>query len=159
MIHDKLPTATLANPVHLFALGWGAGLSPYAPGTCATLLAIPLYLLVADLPLWIYLLNTVLLFAVGVWLCHVTARDLNKHDHPAIVWDEIVGYLITMTAAPRGWLWIALGFGLFRLFDIWKPWPIRRIDRSVDGGLGIMLDDGLAGIYAFIVLQAIAHVL
>jgi phosphatidylglycerophosphatase A len=95
-------------------------------------------------------------FAIGVWLCHGTARDLGLADHPGIVWDEIVGYLITMTAAPAGWTWIVLGFVLFRLFDIWKPWPISWLDRNIKGGLGIMLDDALAGTYACLVLQLIA---
>jgi phosphatidylglycerophosphatase A len=81
---------------------------------------------------------------------------MGVHDHPGIVWDEIAGYLLTMVAAPKGWLWVWLGFGLFRLFDIWKPWPIRWLDRHVQGGLGIMVDDTLAAIYALIGLQLLA---
>ena len=109
-----------------------------------------------DFPLWVYLTHAGILFALGVWLCHSTARDLGVEDHPGIVWDEIVGYLITMTAAPHGWRWILLGFVLFRLFDIWKPWPISWMDRNIKGGLGIMLDDLMAGVFACFFLHLIA---
>lgn len=144
------------NPVHFLALGFGSGCAPHAPGTFGTLAAIPLYWLVADLPLrWLVLL-TLIMFVVGVWLCDRTAHDFGVHDHPAIVWDEVVGYFITMLAAPPGWVWLVVGFLLFRLFDIWKPWPIRVVDRRVSGGFGIMFDDVLAGVYAWLVLQGIA---
>ncbi len=113
--------------------------------------------LARDLSLPRFLLLTALMFAVGVWLCDRTARDLGVHDHPSIVWDEIVGYFITMIAAPVGWLWVAIGFGLFRVFDILKPWPIRTVDRQVGGGFGIMADDVLAGIYAWLILQSLAR--
>jgi len=99
-----------------------------------------------------------ILFAAGIVICGSTAAALDVHDHPAIVWDEIVGYVLTMTAAPRGWLWILTGFVLFRLFDIVKPWPVWRVDRDVAGGLGIMLDDALAAIYGWILLHII-HIL
>ena len=144
------------NPVHFLAFGCGAGLGPRAPGTWGTLAAVPLYLLLQDLALFWYLLAVAALFALGIWLCGATARDLGVHDHPGIVWDEVVGYLVTMTAAPAGWGWILLGFAAFRLFDVWKPWPIRACDRRVGGGLGIMLDDVLAGGYAALVLQLAA---
>ena len=97
------------------------------------------------------------MFAVGVWLCQATERDLRVHDHPGIVWDEIVGYLITMFMAPTGWAWIALGFVAFRLFDIWKPFPIRALERRIRGGFGNMFDDALAGLYSLAVVQAVAH--
>ena len=96
---------------------------------------------------------------LGIWICGRAASDLGVHDHPGIVWDEIAGYLLTMTAAPAGWLWILVGFGLFRLFDIWKPWPIGWLDRRVGGGLGIMLDDLVAGVLAAACLQLIAALL
>ncbi len=144
------------NPAHLLAFGLGSGALPRAPGTWGTLAAIPLYLLLSGLPLSAYLAVTLVLALAGVWICHVTARDLGVHDHPGIVWDEIVGYLVTMIAAPAGWLWIVLGFLLFRLFDILKPWPIGPVDRRVGGGLGIMLDDLLAGVMALGVLQLLA---
>ena len=142
------PMTVLGHPVHLLSFGLGGGLSPYAPGTLGTLLAIPLYLLMAQLSLLPYLLITLVMLLAGIWMCAVTARNLGVHDHSGIVWDEVVGYLITMTLAPPGWLWVVIGFALFRLFDIWKPWPIRWADRKVHGGFGIMLDDVLAAIYA-----------
>ncbi len=143
----------LRHPVHFLSLGFGSGLFPVAPGTAGTLAAIPLYLLLARLDLSAYLAVTVLLFAVGVYLCELTSRELGGQDHPAIVWDEIVGYLITMIAAPPKIEWLVAGFLLFRLFDILKPWPIRVLDRRIKGGLGIMLDDVLAGIFAALILH------
>ncbi len=128
-----------------------------APACSAIPAAIPLYLLMQPLPLWIYLLLTVAGFALGVWVCARAARDLGVHDHPAIVWDEVVGYFVTMIAAPPGWLWIVVGFGLFRLFDILKPWPIRQADQRVGGGFGIMFDDLLAAGYAWLALQLLAY--
>ncbi len=92
-------------------------------------------------------------FVLGVYLCGRTARALGVHDHPGIVWDEVVGYLLTMAWAPSGWLWVVLGFICFRIFDILKPWPIRVLDRSVHGGFGIMIDDVLAGLGAALVVE------
>ena len=154
------PPSVWRNPIHFAAFGFGAGAIKIAPGTCGTLVAIPLYILLQDLPLLMYISITAVLFLLGMWLCQVTTRDLGVHDHEGIVWDEIVGYLITMTAAPlesaASWLWIVLGFALFRLFDIWKPWPINLLDQHVKGGFGVMIDDVMAGIYAWLVIQAIA---
>lgn len=150
-----ISASLLRDPGHLLALGFGSGLAPRAPGTAGTLVAIPLYLLCANLPQVYYLTVLVVSFVLGVFLCGRTARALGVHDHPGIVWDEVVGYLATMTFVPSGWLWVALGFVSFRLFDIWKPWPIRVLDRRVHGGLGIMLDDLLAGVAAAAVLQVV----
>ena len=155
MKKNQLPNNFWKNPIHLIACGLGSGAMPVAPGTFGTLIAVPLFLLLQPLTYELYIFITVVLFLVGIWLCHITARDLGTHDHAGIVWDEIVGFLITMIGAPIGWLWIAVGFILFRLFDILKPWPIRWIDKRVGGGFGIMLDDLLAGIYAYICLQLI----
>jgi phosphatidylglycerophosphatase A len=94
-------------------------------------------------------------FAAGVWLCDTVSRDLGVHDHGGIVWDEFVGYWITMFLAPLQWQWVLAGFALFRLFDIWKPWPIRWFDDNVRGGFGIMFDDVLAGVAAWAALYAI----
>lgn len=143
----------LRHPVHCLAFGFGSGLSPKAPGTMGTVVAIPLYLLLAQCPPMVYLGLLVVAFLLGIYLCGKTASDLGVHDHGGIVWDEFVGFWITLFMAPQGWWWIVLGFLLFRLFDIWKPWPIRLLDKSVEGGLGIMLDDVLAGIYAWGILQ------
>jgi phosphatidylglycerophosphatase A len=153
----NLRQQVLHSPVLWLAFGFGSGLSPKAPGTMGTLAAIPLYLLLAKLPLMGYALVVLGSFIVGCWLCGEAAKRLGVHDFGGIVWDEFVGYWITMFAAPAGWLWIAVGFVLFRVFDIWKPWPIRVADQQVHGGLGIMLDDVLAGIYAGLALQALAY--
>lgn len=153
----RIPGLNLANPVHLLAFGFGSGVGPKAPGTWGTLVAVPIFLLMQDLSLPVYLGLVAVITVLGIWLCDVTAKDLGVHDHPGIVWDEIAGYLITMIAAPSGWLWLVIGFVLFRLFDILKPWPIRSIDEGVDGGLGIMLDDVLAGVMAFACLQLLAY--
>ena len=104
-----------------------------------------------------YLLITTLMFLIGIWLCGETTKKLGVHDHSGIVWDEIVGYLVTMIAAPQGWLWIVTGFVLFRIFDILKPWPISIADKKISGGFGIMIDDIIAGIFAFTTLQLILH--
>ena len=146
------------DPVHLLAFGFGAGAAPLAPGTFGTLVALPLYLLLQPLALAWYLLASALVFAAGVAICGKASRDLGVHDHPGIVWDEIFGYLVTMVAAPVGWPWMLVGFALFRLFDILQPWPIGWADRRVTGGLGIMLDDLLAGAYAWFCLQGLALV-
>lgn len=141
------------NPVHLLALGLGSGASPWAPGTIGTLAALPFAWLLGQLPLLPYLAITALCFVLGIHLCDRTARDLGVHDHPSIVWDEFVGLFVTLIAVPPSWLNLLLGFVLFRIFDIFKPWPIGWLDRQVSGGLGIMLDDLVAGIYAWLLLQ------
>ena len=145
-----------AGTIYWLAIGLGSGLAPKAPGTAGTLIAVPLYLLLNGLVWWQYLAVISAGFLIGVWICATAAKQMGVHDDPAIVWDEIVGFLITMIAAPAGWIWIGIGFVLFRCFDIIKPWPIRSIDRHVGGGLGIMLDDVVAGIFALVGLQVIA---
>lgn len=156
----RISPSILANPIHFFAFGFGSGLSPVAPGTLGTLVAIPLYLVLAHYASSLVYFAIVVLFSLlGFWLCGKSAEDLGVHDHPGIVWDEIVGYLITMYLAPLSWVWVVTGFCVFRLFDILKPWPISKLDREVGGGVGIMLDDILAGIFAWIVLQFIIRVI
>jgi len=148
--------ADMKNPVHFLAFGFGSGLAPKAPGTFGTLIAMPIWYLLAQCQWPVYLAVTLAIIAVGPWICGRTADDLGVHDHSGIVWDEIAGYLITMIAAPSGWQWVVIGFVLFRFFDILKPWPIGWVDRRVHGGLGIMLDDVLAALYAWAILQAVA---
>jgi len=145
--------------VHFLSLGFGTGLAPKAPGTFGTLAGIPLYWLLQPLPLAGYLAVTLLLGLLGIWLCGHTARALGVHDHGGIVWDEIVGLLITLIAVPPDWRWLLAGFLLFRLFDILKPWPIRWLDRRVGGGFGIMIDDVLAGLFALICLHGLIWLL
>lgn len=144
--------------MHLLAFGLGSGAAPKAPGTFGTIAAIPLYLLLQPLESLHYLLVVLVMSLFGVWLCHRTAEDLGVHDHPGIVWDEWVGFLIAMWLAPSGWIWILAGFTLFRFFDIIKPWPIHLLDRHISGGWGIMVDDILAGIYAFALIQFAAYI-
>jgi phosphatidylglycerophosphatase A len=143
----------LRNPIHFLAFGCGAGAAPIAPGTVGTLVGAVIYYFLQYLPLTTYLLITLLGFFIGIWLCGKTSLDIKVHDHSGIVFDEIIGYLLTMLAAPHGLVWLVIGFLLFRFFDIVKPWPIRFVDQNVTGGLGIMLDDVLAAIYAGISLH------
>lgn len=156
--HKEVPSSIWHNPIHFLAFGFGSGAMPFAPGTFGTLVAVPMYWFLQPLSLWAYLTVVLVVTVVGVWICDVTSRDIGVHDHGGIVWDEIAGYLITMIAAPAGWQWIVLGFVLFRIFDIIKPWPIGWVDRRVHGGLGIMLDDVLAAVFAWLVLQGIVLV-
>lgn len=151
-LREPTPASVWRNPIHFLAFGFGSGAAPKAPGTFGTLAAMPFILLWQQLPPGGYSLVLVLSTLFGVWLCHRTAADLGVHDHGGIVWDEFVGVWIALWLAPVGWGWLVAGFVLFRLFDIWKPWPIGWVDRKVHGGLGIMLDDILAGFMALIVL-------
>lgn len=150
-----IPARLLRDPGHFLALGFGSGLVPFAPGTAGTVAAIPVFLLLQSLGWTIYMAVTVVLFVLGIYLCGRTAETLAVHDHPGIVWDEVVGYLVTMMLVPATPVLIITGFVFFRLFDIWKPWPIRKLDAGMGGGLGIMLDDVLAGIYAAVFVQTI----
>lgn len=152
----NLSSKVWRDPAYFIAFGFGSGLMPIAPGTWGTLVAIPLYLLLAKLPLVIYLLITLAAFFLGIWVSEKVSHELGEHDYSGIVWDEVVGYLLTMTMAPVGLFWMIAGFLLFRLFDIWKPQPIRLIDEQVKGGLGIMLDDVLAALPAWLILQLLA---
>lgn len=140
-------TFDLKQPVQFLALGFGSGLAPKAPGTFGTLAAIPLFLLLSMLSPIFYLSAVILMSVAGIYICGKAADDVGVHDHPAIVWDEFVGYFITMIMVPVSWQSIAMGFLLFRVFDILKPWPISFIDKKISGGLGIMLDDILAGVF------------
>ncbi|WP_299941397.1 phosphatidylglycerophosphatase A [uncultured Microbulbifer sp.] len=146
----------LRDPVLLLAFGFGSGLAPRAPGTFGTLAAIPFWWLMQGLSPAGYLGIVVVSALLGCYLCGAAAKKLGVHDHGGIVWDEMVGYWLTMWLAPQGWLWALYGFVLFRLFDIAKPAPVRWADRQVQGGIGIMLDDILAAIYAGLVVQVTA---
>lgn len=144
---------------HWVAYGFGSGFSRWAPGTAGTLMAVPLYLILRPLPLPLYLAVLALLVVIGIWACGKTERELGTPDSSAIVWDEILGYLVTMAGAPKGWVWLLAGFVLFRVLDIFKPWPICALERRVTGGLGVVLDDLLAGLMALAVLQGAARLL
>ena len=146
-----------AHPAHLIAFGFGSGLAPKAPGTVGTLLGWPLlWLIIAaapDLPNQLILL--IAGFLLGVWACGKTGRALGVADHGGMVWDEIVAFALVLLFTPAGWQWIALAFGLFRLFDILKPWPIRIADARMKNGFGVMFDDLLAAGYALAVIKGL----
>jgi phosphatidylglycerophosphatase A len=150
----RLPLRTLRDPVQLVALGFGTGLAPRAPGTFGSLLAVLPAWWCFTLPFAWRVAIVVALVALGAWVCGESARRLGVHDHSSIVFDEIAGVFATALAVPaRTVLWFALAFVLFRLFDIWKPWPIREVDHRMRGGAGIILDDLMAALYAAICLM------
>ncbi|RKR04222.1 phosphatidylglycerophosphatase [Kushneria sinocarnis] len=146
---NRGPSSVWRRPTHFLAFGLGSGMAPFAPGTFGTLAAIPFYWLLSDLPLSVYLLVLLVAGLWGIHLCDRTSRDMGVHDHSGIVWDEFVGYWVTMMAVPFSWPAALWGFAVFRLFDVIKPWPVRFVDRRVTGGFGIMFDDVLAGVYAW----------
>ncbi len=141
------------SPTMLLAFGFGSGLSPIVPGTMGTLAALPLYLLLVQLPWWAYVVLVVAAALLGNYLCGEAAKRLGVHDHSGIVWDEFVGFWITMFWVPLHWQYVLVGFVLFRFFDMVKPWPISWIDRHAKGGFGIMVDDVVAGLAAWLCLQ------
>jgi phosphatidylglycerophosphatase A len=148
----NLARTVLTDPVHILAFGFGTGLSPVAPGTVGSLVGILFAWLSLDLGLPVQLAIAAAISVSGIWICGESARRIGVHDHGGIVWDEIAGMYITLLVAPptiAGWI---LAFVLFRVFDIAKPWPIRDLDHRLGGGLGIMLDDLAAALYALILL-------
>ena len=153
-ITSRLPDARflVAHPAHFIALGFGSGLVPRAPGTFGTLVSVALYWLLAlVLPPLVIAFLAIPLFFLGVWACDVTGRNLGVQDHGAMVWDEIVAFLPLAALASAAWWLQAVAFLLFRLFDIWKPYPIRLVERNVKGGMGVMVDDLIAAAYAYVV--------
>jgi phosphatidylglycerophosphatase A len=150
------PAVVLRDPVHFLAFGFGRGLVPKAPGTFGTLAALPFLWLSAAWPLWAQGLLVLAVCLAGFWICDESARRLDTHDHPGIVWDEIAGWLLAMLVVPFTWYWLLAGFLIFRFFDIVKPWPIGMADRRLKGGVGIMADDLLAGAFTALVLLVLA---
>jgi phosphatidylglycerophosphatase A len=148
----------LRSPTLLLAFGFGSGLSPKAPGTMGTIAAIPLWWLLAQLPLTSYLIVVFIAAVIGISICGRAADQMGVHDHGGIVWDEFVGFWIAMAALPITWQSVILGFLLFRLFDILKPWPISWLDNKVSGGFGIMIDDVIAGLAAAVVIYFIGYI-
>lgn len=144
--HRKIYLHELKDPIVFIALGLGSGLAPKAPGTAGTLLTVPLVYFLQQQSFATYLLVTLLVLATGSWVCGHAAKKLQVHDHAAIVYDEVAGFLLTMLLVPAGWQWMLAGFVLFRFFDAVKPWPISWLDKNIHGGIGIMLDDVLAGL-------------
>ncbi len=150
-------TNIFRDPFLFIAFGFGSGLAKVGPGTAGTLLAIPFYYLLIQLGMPIYGLIVLIALLAGIWICDVASERLGVHDHSGIVWDEIVGFWITMLAVPISIPLIVLGFILFRLFDILKPWPISWLDQHVSGGFGIMIDDVLAAVFANLCLQVLIY--
>ena len=147
----------LTSPTLFLAFGFGSGLSPRAPGTVGTLMAVPLWLLLSQLSAPLYWSIILVAAILGIAICGAAAKQLQVHDHPGIVWDEFVGFWIVMPFVPQGPWSLALGFLLFRFFDVIKPWPISLLDKKIGGGLGIMLDDVIAGIAAALVAVALNY--
>ena len=149
---DNLARTVLTDLVHFLAFGFGTGLAPFAPGTFGSLSGILLFWLTLDFGLYVQLGIAAGLAVTGIWLCGVSARRIGVHDHGGIVWDEIAGMYVTLLVAPVSWQGFAAAFVLFRVMDIVKPWPIRDLDHRIHGGLGIMLDDLVAALYAALTL-------
>ncbi|MEI5640840.1 MULTISPECIES: phosphatidylglycerophosphatase A family protein [unclassified Pseudoalteromonas] len=145
----------LTKPHQFFALGFGLGLAKKAPGTVGTIGALPFIFLTYGMPIWFQGIVAIIMTLFGIWVCGKTADDVNVHDHPAIVWDEVAGFYITMIGAALSWQALLVGFILFRFFDILKPGPIRFLDKRLHGGSGIMLDDVLAGLFSLVCVQAL----
>lgn len=149
----------LTTPAGLLACGFGSGLAPFAQGTFGSLAAVLPWLLLRTLPLQLYVFTLLVAFVIGVWVCGIAVRVLGVDDHRSIVWDEFVGLWIALLPALLApWWVVVVGFALFRLFDVWKPWPIRLLDRRLKGGMGVMVDDVVAGVFAAILLAILQHV-
>jgi phosphatidylglycerophosphatase A len=159
--------ALLATPAGWLACGFGSGLTPVAQGTFGSLAALLPWLLLRELSLPIYLAVLLLGFGVGVWACDVAGRAIGVDDHRSLVWDEFIGQWIALIpllipallpSSGASWWMLLAGFALFRLFDVWKPWPIRWLDRHLKGGMGVMVDDVVAGVFAAVVLGCLLRV-
>jgi len=148
------PGFVFSHPAHAVAFGFGAGLSPAAPGTFGTLLGWAIGWALGGLHPELVLLTAVAFFGIGVWSCEVTGRHLGVADHGSLVWDEVTAFLLILAIVPRELAWQAAAFVAFRFFDIVKPPPIRSLERRYGGGFGVMFDDLVAAAYALLVLAA-----
>ncbi len=146
------------RPALWIALGFGAGLVRKGPGTVGTLAAVPLVLLIDLMPLPVQITVWMVIFFGGCIVCQLAADWLDDADPGAIVWDEIAGYCLAMAFLPVTLHTLVLAFILFRLLDIFKPWPIRWVEKRVGGGFGIMLDDALAGVATNLLLHGLIFV-
>jgi phosphatidylglycerophosphatase A len=164
-LHDELKIQPswkflFSHPAHLLSFGFGAGLVKKGPGTAGTLVAFPMYWFLAPrLSDAMFLFVLIWAFAIGVWLCDKTGKELGVGDYGGIVWDEIVAFMLVLFFTPEGFFWQVLAFSLFRFFDIVKPQPIRHFDSHWHGGLGVMFDDLLAAGYALLCLALIKTLL
>ncbi|MBO6258897.1 MAG: phosphatidylglycerophosphatase A [Succinivibrio sp.] len=159
--HDRsvLNKVSLKDPWQLIAFGFGSGLAPIAPGTFGSLAALPLCMALVYLPWYVNVLIIMLTFIVGVKACDVADRVLGMHDNSSVVIDEFAGMFISVLFFPSVWYYAFLGFVLFRFFDILKPYPINVLDKKIAGGLGVMVDDVLAGAYACMSAQILFYFL
>jgi len=155
----ELRRVALGTPAGFLAFGFGAGLSRHAPGTVGTLVAVPVGLLLKQLPPTLFWAALAALFLAGIPLCGAASRMVGRHDPGNIVWDEMVGYWLTVALVPVSWAWWLAAFAAFRLFDILKPWPIRQLEQQFAGGFGIMVDDVVAALYAMAVLSVVGFLL
>ncbi len=144
-----------SHPAHFLALGFGAGLAKKAPGTFGTMVGLPLFWLISSYTFAVQLTVITALFLIGIYFCDKTGKALGVSDHGGIVWDEIVAMMLVLTFTPTQWQWWLAAFALFRIFDIWKPFPIRQCDAKIKGGFGVMFDDLLAATYAITSLKAL----
>lgn len=160
MITHPTTRFTFAHPAHFIALGFGTGLAPVAPGTAGTVLAFPIFILLDRWldPLALFAV-IVVFFAIGVWACGRTGRDLGVADHSAMNWDEVVAMMLILLMIPAEWEWWVFAFGAFRFFDVIKPQPIRHIDRTMKGGLGVMFDDIVAAFYTLLLVAGVKRFL
>lgn len=156
---SKSPKITIRTPAQFIASGFGSGCMPFAPGTFGTIAAIPLWYCLQFLPFYSYLGIVLIIFIFGTYFAHKASHELNVHDHGGIVIDEFVGYFITMSLIPTSWINVLIGFILFRIFDVIKPWPIRYFDKHVKGGFGIMIDDVIAGLIACLIFHLLLYFL
>jgi phosphatidylglycerophosphatase A len=155
MRRNRPPLRLLKHPAGWIASGAGSGFAPFAPGTAGSALALLPWLWLRELPPLAYLGACIAFFAVSVWAANWVIREIGAEDPGVVVADEWVGQWLCLFLAPAGWVWMLIGFVLFRAFDVWKPWPVRWADRELHGGFGAMFDDVLAGVYAFLALQAL----
>jgi phosphatidylglycerophosphatase A len=153
------PGFAFSHPAHVLAFGFGAGLSPFAPGTAGTLLAWGIAWALGGLSAAVLLLAAALFFLAGVWACEVTGRHLGVADHGAMVWDEVAAFVLVLALVPDELAWQAAAFAVFRFFDIVKPPPIRHFERRYGGGFGVMFDDLVAAGYTLVVLAAAKRLL
>jgi phosphatidylglycerophosphatase A len=155
--HPEVRNTKMKRFILLLATGFGVGYSPIAPGTLGTLIAIPIYYFLSKILPPIYGITLVAFFFLSVWISENAEVFFGRKDDPKIVIDEMMGFFITMLWLPKTTSSVMIGFFLFRFFDIFKPFPIRRFEKRLKGGWGVVLDDVLAGIYANIVLQIISY--
>ena len=157
MRFNQAPDSVWTNPVHFIACGFGVGAIPIMPGTFGTLASIPFVILAARLNLIFYVAITIAVCLISMWTTGQADKDFAEHDHPATVSDEYAGFFVTMIAVPIAFKTLLIGFILFRVFDMWKPWPISWLDKNVNGGFGVVIDDVAAGAASCVILQILLH--